>query len=118
MLLVQALEAVEEQLTEVSAALKSSNALALEKHSSLLKQAAVDFAGAIERLQGNLPAEFLPRIRQVSAQLALQRDQLARVAAVMDKQLAGVLPPSDNASTYGDSARGGVSAARIYRSAG
>ncbi|GAB2546382.1 MULTISPECIES: hypothetical protein [unclassified Simplicispira] len=118
MLLVQALEAVEEQLTQASAALKSTDALALEKFSSSLRQAAVDFSNAMERVQGEMPAELVPRIRQVSAELALQRDQLARVAALVEKQLAVVLPPVDNASTYGSPGRGGSSGARIYRSAG
>ena len=118
MLLAQALEAVEKQLADASVALQLADAVALEQRSSLLRQAVANFSHVMERLQGELPAELIPRIRQVSAQLALQRDQLARVAAVVDKQLAGVLPPSDNTSTYGNPIRGSASGARIYRSAG
>lgn len=118
MLLLQALETVEKQLEDASAALQSVDAVLLEQRSHLLRQAVAHFAQAMEGRQGSLPADLIPRIRQVSAQLALQRDQLARVAAVVDKQLAGVLPPSDNTSTYGNLVRSGATGARIYRSAG
>ena len=118
MLLLQALETVEKQLEEASAALQAADAASLEQRSHLLRQAVTHFAQALEDHQGPWPAELIPRIRQVSAQLALQRDQLARVAAVVDKQLAGVRPPSDNTSTYGNPGRNGATGARIYRSAG
>ena len=123
MLLLQALETVEKQLEEASAALQAVDAASLEQRSHLLLGPGLEperrrLLQALEDHQGPWPAELIPRIRQVSAQLALQRDQLARVAAVVDKQLAGVLPPSDNTSTYGNPGRNGATGARIYRSAG
>ena len=101
MLLLQALETVEKQLEEASAALQAVDAASLEQRSHLLRQAVTHFAQALEDHQGPWPAELIPRIRQVSAQLALQRDQLAR-----------------NTSTYGNPGRNGATGARIYRSAG
>ena len=68
-----------------------------------------------------LPSGMSLRIQKVSEQLAMQRDNLARVAALVDRQVASVLPPADNASTYGKAAgvgNGSGAAARIYRSAG
>lgn len=117
-----ALEAVEKQLKEVSSAMLAGDPLALEKCSAQLRQAVADFSHVMEgagRGQA-LPAQMAPRIQRISEQLAMQRDNLARVTALVDRQVASVLPPADNASTYG---KGGIgpgagAAARIYRSAG
>jgi len=122
MLLRQTLEAVEEQLAAVSAALVAMNPAMLEKSSMQLRQAAVQLSQALESGQGkSLSSEMSVRIQQVSEQLAMQRDNLARVGALVDRQVASVLPPSDSASTYGKAVGAGngpSGGARIYRSAG
>lgn len=121
-LLNQTLEAVEVQLAAVSAAMVAMDADMLEKSSLQLRQAAVQLTHALEGTRGQaLPSGMSLRIQKVSEQLAMQRDNLARVAALVDRQVASVLPPADNASTYGKAAgtgNGPSAAARIYRSAG
>lgn len=122
MLLNQTLEAVEMQLAAVSAAMVAMDADTLEKSSLQLRQAAVQLTHVLDGTRGQaLPSGMSLRIQKVSEQLAMQRDNLARVAALVDRQVASVLPPADNASTYGKAAgvgNGSGAAARIYRSAG
>jgi len=118
----QMLDGVEEQLAAVSAAMVAMDPATLEQSSMQLRQVAVQLAQALEGVQGKaLPADILVRIRKISDSLAVQRDNLARLSAVADRQVASVLPPSDSSSTYGkvpgaSNGPGGV--ARIYRSAG
>ena len=118
----QMLDGVEEQLAAVSAAMVAMDPATLEQSSMQLRQVAVQLAQALEGVQGKaLPADILVRIRKISDSLAVQRDNLARLSAVADRQVASVLLPSDSASTYGkvpgaSNGPGGV--ARIYRSAG
>jgi hypothetical protein len=117
------LAALEKQLEEVSAALLAGDPLALERASGGLRQAVIDFSGMMERSRNQpLPAGMAVRLQKASAQLAMQRDNLARVTALVDRQVASVLPPADAASTYGKavgvrSGPGGA-AARFYRNAG
>lgn len=119
MSLDQALGAIEKQLEEVSAAMLAVDPLALEKCSAQLRQAVADFSRVVESVRGQpFPEALAPRIQRVSEQLAMQRENLARVMALVDRQAASVLPPTD-ASTYGKAGAGpGGAAARIYRSAG
>lgn len=118
----QLLDGVEEQLAAVSAAMVAMDPATLEQSSMQLRLVSVQLAQALDGVQGKaLPADALRRIRKISDLLAVQRDNLARLSAVADRQAASVLPPSDNASTYGKASGvgngpGGV--ARIYRSAG
>ena len=118
----QMLDGVEEQLAAVSAAMVAMEPATLEQSSMQLRQVAVQLAQGLEGVQGKaLPSDVLGRVRKINDLLAVQRDNLARLSAVTDRQVASVLPPSDNASTYGKASGagngpGGV--ARIYRSAG
>lgn len=122
MQLNETLASVEEQLAAVSSAIQAMDAAMLEKASLQLKQVAVQLVQAMDAERGRpLPLGVSGRIQQVSEQLAMQRDNLARVAAVVDRQVASVLPPADKASTYGNSVgtgNGPSGGARIYRSAG
>lgn len=115
-----ALEAVEKQLEDVSAAMLAGDPVALEQCSAQLRLAIAGFSQVMESVRGRpLPADIAARIQRASERLAMQRDNLARVAAVVDRQVASVLPPADNTSTYGKTgAAPGSVAARIYRSAG
>ncbi|EER61512.1 conserved hypothetical protein [Acidovorax delafieldii 2AN] len=117
----QALAAVEQQIQDVSAALLAADPQTLEKCSVQLRDAA---AGLARMMAQSAPAgAFSPavqkRLESAAAQLSVQRESLARLAAVADRQLKGLLPSSDAAATYGNAlggkTQGGV--ARIYRSA-
>lgn len=123
MQLEHALGAVEHQIDEVSSAMLGGDPLVLEKCSVQLRQSIVDFSRAIEGARGNvLPSALAARIDIVSEKLTMQRDNIARVTALVDRQVASVLPPTEKISTYGKavgaSGDSGSAMARIYRSAG
>ena len=61
-----------------------------------------------------LSAQELARVRSVNERLGVVREQLARVLALADRQLASVVP-QEPAPTYG---AGNRPTARIYRAAG
>lgn len=116
-----ALEAVEKLLAEVSSAMLAGDPVALEKGSAQLRQAVADFSRVMEGMHGQppLPVEMAARIQRISEQLTVQRDNLARVTALVDRQVASILPQVDTASTYGKTGAGpGGAVARIYRSTG
>jgi hypothetical protein len=113
MSLESALVNVEQQVEAVSAALLATDAPVLEKCSAALRQAAAELAHEMARTDAaSLPSALAQRLQAVNASLAMQRDNLARLAFLTDRQVATVLPASD-ASTYG--ARVGGAAARIYK---
>ena len=121
MQLEDALTALEKHLESVSAALLAADPQALESGSTQLRDASVQFSHAMAQVsrQGVVPAALQQRLQAVGALLAVQRESLARLAAITERQAVGFLPPSDAAATYG-SALGGRNAgsvARIYRSA-
>lgn len=124
MSLEESLSAVEQLIDKVTAALLAADPQSLEQHSVALRDAAALFARVLEQSTAHgtpLPAAVQKRVETISGMLAVQRDNLARLSAVTDRQAAGLLPPSNAASTYGDglstrAAKPGV--ARIYRSAG
>lgn len=118
----KALVAVESELKNLSAALLATDPVALQSSSEQLRQVAIDFIAALEGIRGkSLSAEMQQRIRQIHAALSVQRDSLARLAAVTDRQMAVLLPSTEAPSTY-SSVRGvqtGLAPApRIYRAAG
>ncbi len=111
-----ALSHVEKHVEAVSAALLATDAPALERCGADLRNAAADLAQVLGVTDpASLPPTLAQRLQAVSANVAMQRDNLARVAALTDRQVATVLPPTDS-STYG--ARPGNGAARIYKAAG
>lgn len=124
MTLEESLSAVEQRIEQVSAALLAADPTSLEKHSTALRDAAADFSRALEQAAARgmpVPASLQKRADAIRTMLTLHRDSLARLAAVTDRQAAGLLPPSNATSTYGDGlgARGAApGVARIYRSAG
>lgn len=120
--LEKALAAVEFELQNLSAALLASNPLALQASSEQLRQVAIDFIAALEGIRGkSLSDEMQQRIRKIHAALSVQRDSLARLAAVTDRQMAVLLPPTETPATYSSVLgvpTGFTPAARIYRAAG
>ena len=68
-----------------------------------------------------LPAPLKKRVEDIGAQLANQREGLARLSANADRQVAGLLPEAGAPATYGDGRAvqpGKAGVARIYKSAG
>ncbi len=124
MSLEESLSAVEQLIDKVSAALLAADPQSLEHHSVALRDAAAQFAHVLEQSAAQglpLPAAAQKRVAAIGDMLVVQRENLARLSGVTDRQVAGLLPPSNAASTYGDglstrAAKPGV--ARIYRSAG
>lgn len=121
MQLEDALSAVEKHLDSVSAALLAADPQALELGSTQLRNASAQLSQLMAQVQrqGALSAALQKRLQEVGAMLVVQRESLARLAAITDRQAAGLLPPADPAATYG-SAMGGRNAgsvARLYRSA-
>ncbi|BEU98005.1 hypothetical protein ACDW_37100 [Acidovorax sp. DW039] len=125
MSLEEALVFVETKIEKVSAALLTMDAAALETASTELRDAAARFTWALEQAPqaSALPSKLQERLTTIGNQLALQREGLARVAALTDRQVAAVVPQASSAgsATYGNPQAGsGVAGnvARIYRSAG
>ena len=118
MTLETALANVEQQVQAVSAALLATDAPEMERCSAALRQAAAELAEIMGRTDAaSLPPALAQRLKVASASVAMQRDNLARVAALTDRQVATVLPQagSGESVTYGS---GAGTVARIYKSAG
>lgn len=120
--LEQALLAVESELQHLSAALLGADPAVLQLRSEQMRQVTIDFIRALDGVRGNvLSEEMQRRIRKIHVALSMQRDSLARLAAVTDRQMAVLLPPVEASPTYssvrGTSARL-APAARIYKAAG
>lgn len=124
MSLEESLSAVEQLIEKVSAALLAADPSSVEKHSTALRDAAAQFARVLEESAARgmpLPPSLQKRLDGVSATLQVHRESLARLSVTTDRQVAVLLPPTDNASTYSNglgarAAKPGV--ARLYRSAG
>lgn len=124
MLLEESLTAVEQLIEKVSAALLAADPSSLEKNSTALRDAAAQFARVLEQSASRgvpMPSSLQKRLDAIAAMLVVHRESLARLSVTTDRQVAGLLPPQDAASTYGNgldprASKPGV--ARIYRSAG
>jgi hypothetical protein len=126
MSLEESLTAVEQLLEKIAAALLAADPQAVQAHTTALRDASSVFAQAVEKASGGgqppLPQSLKTRIDAIASQLAVQRESIARLAVVTERQVGALVPQADPASaTYGNglgprSAQPG--AARIYRSAG
>lgn len=98
------LQDVETRLAELSAALRDGDPRALESAAQGL-QAALGVAVGQFRLaarHGGVPAPMKQRLAQASAQVAVQRESLARATAALDRAIDVLLPaPAAAAATYG-----------------
>ncbi len=115
------LRSVEAQLHDTKAALLSADPLALETATAQLRATATALAQALERApsRAEWPEGLERRIQSIASELTMQRDQLARLLALTERQAASLLPPVAGVATYGSNAapRAG-GAARIYRAPG
>jgi hypothetical protein len=109
------LQAVEDRLRELGAALSQHDSLRVDREAALLHAALVLAVAPFSRAtQGaGLPAPLRQRLAQAGGQVAAQREALARATASVDRAL-GVLMPSATpaAGLYGaagNADRGGSS---------
>lgn len=108
--LEQPLMRVEAQLAALANALKASDVAALERAANELHRAlaaAVDHFRLAAR-QGAVPAPLRLRLAAASAEVAAQRDSLARATAALDRAIDVLIP--GNPSTYGAAGLGGRAA--------
>jgi len=117
-----ALQAVELQLRELSTALLGTDPLVLQACSERMRQVSVDFIAALEGLRvTSVTQDLQQRIEKIHATLSMQRDSLARLAALADRQAAVLLPPAHPTPTYGVALgvqTNHAGTARIYSAAG
>ncbi len=115
----ESLALVEACLARVGSALKNSEADALQRASEQLRLATMHFSQALQGSAASLSPAMVVRVRTVSVRLTSQRDALARMSAVLDRQVRTLVPEQAPSTTYGASPSGrSAGAARIYRSAG
>jgi hypothetical protein len=115
------LAAVEAQLQDVRAALLAADPLTLETATAQLRAAAATLAQALERAPARAawPDGAQERVKTIAGELAMQRDQLARLLALTERQAASLLPPVAGVATYGSNAAPrSPTGARIYRAPG
>lgn len=115
------LAAVEAQLQEVRTALLAADPLSLEPATAQLRAAALALAHALERAPARAlwPEGAEARVKAIGTELTMQRDQLARLLALTERQAASLLPPLAGVATYGSNAAPRASTgARIYRAPG
>lgn len=102
--LEQALAGVEQALAGLQAALVGRDSGVIERQANTLQQA---LAAALRLFsqaarQGGLPPELRTRLARAGAQVARQREGLARATAALDRALDVLLPaPTGAAPLYG-----------------
>ena len=101
----KALTDVELQLSAVSAALVSGEALALASASTALRQAAIDFSQCLHSLT---PAEradhrLKSRLKQLADEMAARRESLIRRSVLVERALNAIVPATRSA-TYAPAA--------------
>ncbi|MDR0226266.1 MAG: hypothetical protein LBI66_07585 [Burkholderiaceae bacterium] len=119
MTLKEMLDSLDAVVRMVSASLDSRNAEGLEQSSGRLRDAMVAFSELVRRFG---PADWTPELRErarsLGQQLALQRDQLARMSVVAQRQAEALVPQVGSDATYGRNLYGqphaGPGKARIY----
>lgn len=113
------LDRLERQLAAVTAALIQGDGDAVLLASSLLRDAAAEVSGLLPVPTASVRqggAELQRRLSAAGRQFATCRENLARRAAVVDRQLAALLPPAPaDQATYGKaSATGGRFGSRFF----
>jgi len=113
------LDKLERQLAAVSAALIQGDGDAVLLASSLLRDAAVEVSGLLPVPTASVRqggAELQRRLSAAGKTFAMCRENLARRAAVVDRQLASIFPPAPaDQATYGKPAgTGGKFGSRFF----
>lgn len=100
--------AVEQRLGALTDALRDRNAPSIELHATELHR---DLARAVEAFMhaarhGGVPDPMRLRLARAGAQVARQREALARATAALDRAIDVLMPPpAPHASVYGASGR-------------
>lgn len=123
MTLKEMLDSLDAVVQMVSASMQSRNADALEKSSGRLRDAMVAFSELVRRFG---PADWTDELRErahaLGEQMSLQRDQLARMLVVAQRQAEALVPQAAADATYGrdlyGQPHGGPGRARIYHAKG
>jgi hypothetical protein len=97
---------IELQCQAVAAAVATGEPETLEASSLALRQTAVDFSALMDSLGGAAHAgpELRARLKKVALQLGMQRENLLRRSAVIERGLHALVP-STQKSTYAPSGR-------------
>lgn len=122
MTLSEMLDSLDAVVRMVSASLQSKDAVALEQSSTRLRDAMAAFSELARRFSAaDWTQELRERAQALGEQMAMQRDQLARMAVVAQSQAAALIPQTSDQATYGHDLYGhphaGPGKARIYHSA-
>lgn len=122
MTLSEMLDSLDAVVRMVSASLQSKDAVALEQSSTRLRDAMAAFSELARRFSAaDWTQELRERAQALGEQMAMQRDQLARMAVVAQSQAAALIPQTSDQATYGRDLYGqphaGPGKARIYHSA-
>ena len=95
------LAAVEGRLVALGEALRTRDAVGIDRHASELQRALADatapFARAAQR--GAVAPAYRVRLAMAGAQVAAQRESLARATAALDRAI-GVLLPAEGGALY------------------
>ena len=119
MTLQEMLDSLDAVIQTVSASLQTSDASALEQSSTRLRDAMVAVAQLVKRFA---PEDWTPELREraqkLNADIALMRDQLARLSVLTQRRTQALVPAAQD-STYESSLRGAsqTGRARIYHAA-
>jgi predicted RNase H-like HicB family nuclease len=99
--LEEALVHIEQALAGLHAALVGRDSVVIEREADKLHQALARAVGLFAQAarRGGLPPELRHRLAHASAQVARQREALARATAALDRALDVLLPGSHNPAT-------------------
>ncbi len=89
------IRAIEEHLASLGAALRDRDAIAIETHAHGLHQAlalAIQRFGQAARLPGGVPPPLRERLARAGAQVAAQRESLARATSALDRAIDVLMP--------------------------
>jgi hypothetical protein len=101
-----ALSRIERQLDSLDAAVGQADAAAMESLSGMLRQVVVDFSQLVERQHAVLAhPDVQRRLKQISQNLANQREGLVRRSANVERALQALIPSPESA-TYAPLAGG------------
>ena len=99
-----ALSAVEEQLGALGNALRDRDAAGVDSHAAALQRAlssAVHHFSHDARQPSGVPPALRQRLALASAQVAAQRESLARASASLDRAIGVLMPVALPAAVYG-----------------
>lgn len=113
------LSLIETQLQDIESALLATDPVTLEPAATQLRQAAVFLLETVNQARhagAGLTADQTQRTQTIASRLHMLREQLQRLLALTERQVATILPSLESV-TYGEAGNSvGTSGARLYRS--